>query len=317
MYYFGIDLGGTNISAALVDENFNIISKKRYKTMIPTTKEVLCDKMANLTFEILNEYEGIIDKIPFIGIGCPGNVNPKNGEVRFLPNLFIENWKIKSMMEERLKKRVYIENDANLAAYGEYIAGAAIGTRSAITITIGTGIGGGIILDGKIYSGFNHWGAEIGHMVIMHNGHKCNCGRRGCYEAYASATALAVATKEALKNDDRSSIMWEIIEGDINNVSPKTAFIGMKMNDSLATQVVNKYIEYLSVGIINIINIFQPEIICIGGGISNEGEYLINLIEDYIKNNSCMQVPENQTKICIAKLGNNAGIIGAACFGEM
>ena len=177
MYYFGIDLGGTNISAGLVDENYKIILKKSCKTNVPRSEAEVCDDMAGLFFEVISEAGVNSNEIPFVGIGSPGAVNKKSGVVEFANNLFFHNWDLQKMMENRLNKKVFIENDANVAAFGEFIAGAAKNTKSSITITIGTGIGSGIILDGEIYSGINYSAAELGHMVIVPNGRPCNCGR--------------------------------------------------------------------------------------------------------------------------------------------
>ena len=316
MYYFGIDLGGTNISAGLVDENYKIISKKSCKTNVPRSEAEICDDMAKLFFDILTETGVTSEQISSVGIGSPGAVNKKSGVVEFANNLFFHNWNLQKMMENRLNKKVFIENDANVAAFGEFIAGAAQNTKSSITITIGTGIGSGIILDGKIYDGINYNAAELGHMVIVPNGRLCSCGRRGCFEKYASASGLILTTKEYLKNTSKSdTIIWSLIENNINNVSARTAFTAMKSGDVLGEKIVNEYCEYLSLGIVNIINIFQPEIICIGGGVCNEGDLLLAPIRKVIEKERYSKYAKEQTKLCSALLGNDAGIIGAALLG--
>lgn len=318
MYYFGIDLGGTNISAGLVDENYKVILKKGCKTEVPRPESEICDDMIDLIYEILNETGVSPDEIPFIGIGSPGSVNKDTGVVEFSSNLFFHNWQLKEMIRERAKKDVFIENDANVAAYGEFIAGSAKGAKSAIVITIGTGIGSGIILDGKIYSGINYNGAEVGHMVISPDGRPCNCGRNGCFERYASATGLILTTKEALVNTDKNdTIIWDIIKNDINNVSARTAFTAMKKGDKLGKEIVDEYCKYLSLGLVNIINIFQPEIVCIGGGVCKQGDWLLDPIRKYVKKERYSRYAKKQTKICKATLGNDAGIIGAAFLGKM
>lgn len=318
MYYLGIDLGGTNISAGLVDENYNIILKEECKTKIPRSESEICDDMVSLIYKILDKTEVSLSDVPFIGIGSPGSVNKKTGIVEFASNLFFHNWKLKNMIRERIKKDIFIENDANAAAYGEFIAGSAKGVKSAIIITIGTGIGSGIILDGKIYGGINYTAAEVGHMVISPDGRSCNCGRKGCFERYASATGLILTTKEALINTYKNdTIIWDIIEHDINNVDAKTSFTAMKKGDKLGKQIVDKYCKHLSLGLVNIINIFQPEVICIGGGICREGDLLLNPIREYIKKERYSKYATKQTKIYKATLGNDAGIIGAAFLGKM
>ena len=273
--------------------------------------------MAGLFFDILTESGVTSEEISFVGIGSPGAVNKKSGIVEFANNLFFHNWNLQKMMKNRLNKKVFIENDANVAAFGEFIAGAAKNTKSSITITIGTGIGSGIILDGKIYNGINYSAAELGHMVIVPNGRLCSCGRRGCFEKYASANGLIFTTKEYLKNDsENDTIILSLINNDINNITARTAFTAMKFGDALGQKIVNEYCEYLALGIVNIVNIFQPEIICIGGGVCNEGDSLLNPIRKAIENERYSKYAKIQTKLCSASLGNDAGIIGAALLGR-
>ncbi len=251
-----------------------------------------------------------ISEITAMGIGSPGSVIPSKGIVATSNNLKFSNLPLCAMMKERLGVDFYIENDANAAAYGELLAGAGKGKKEFIAVTLGTGVGGGIIIDGKIFSGHNHFGAELGHMVIIHGGEKCGCGRKGCWEAYASASALIRQTKEAMENN-KDSIMWEIA-GSLDNVNGLTSFDGMRMGDKAAIEVVNKYVEYIAVGIIDIINIFQPEVICIGGGISKEGDTLLKPIKKYLDDGGYVTGVANHAEIKIAELGNDAGIIGAA-----
>lgn len=316
MYYFGIDLGGTNISAGIVDSNCNIILKKSCKTNIPRSKEEICNDMATLFFDILNETKISINEIPFVGIGSPGAVNRDSGVVEFANNLFFYNWDLKKMMEERLNKRVFIENDANAAAYGEFIAGSTKNASISMTITIGTGIGSGLIFNKQIYGGINNNAVELGHMVIIPNGRPCSCGRRGCFEKYASANALIFNTKEYLKSLKKNeTIIWSLIGNDIDNVDAKTAFLAMKKGDIIGEKIVNEYCRYLSLGIVNVINLFQPEIICIGGGICNEGNLLLDPIYKTVEKERYSVYATKQTRLCIASLGNDAGIIGAAFLG--
>ena len=205
----------------------------------------------------------------------------------------------------------YIENDANAAAYGEYIAGAGRGTNNFIAITLGTGVGGGVIIGGKLYSGSNYAGAELGHTVIEMSGEMCSCGRQGCWEAYASATALIRQTKQAMIKYP-NTVMWELCENDINKVNGKTSFDAMRKGDSAGTMVVNKYIEYVAVGVANNINIFQPEVLCIGGGISKEGENIVGPVRELLKGDNYARNLNKNAEIKTAQLGNDAGIIGAA-----
>lgn len=312
MYYIGIDIGGTNISIGIVDEEYNIIEKDRIKTNIPRKETEICDDIADLIFATLDKSGININNIGCIGIGSPGSVNIEKGIVEYSSNLYFHNWNLKKMIEDRIKKQIFIENDANAAAYGEYLAGGAKGANSAVVITIGTGIGSGIILNGEIYHGCNYNGAELGHMVIYKGGRDCACGRRGCFEQYASARGLINTTKYALCNYDKETLIWDLIDNNVENISARTAFKAMRLGDELGSKVVDTYISDLSYGLTNIINIFQPEVLCIGGGVSNEGDYLIKPVIENISKNRYSKNASKQTEINKAKLGNDAGIIGAA-----
>jgi glucokinase len=215
------------------------------------------------------------------------------------------------MLKDRTGFDFYLENDANAAAYGEFVAGAGKGTNNFMMITLGTGVGGGIIIDKKLYSGSNYAGAELGHVVISMDGEMCSCGRQGCWEAYASATALIRQTKQAMiKYPD--SIMWKICNDNINSVNGLTAFDAMRQGDKAGKAVVDKYINYIAVGIANNINIFQPDVICIGGGVSKEGDNLILPITEFVNGDNFARNIEKKALIKTADLGNDAGIIGAA-----
>ena len=190
MYYLGIDLGGTNIVAGVVDDDGKIVVKASCKTSVPRTMDAICDDMAAVAMSALENAGLTIADVQYIGIGAPGAVNSETGVIEFANNFGFHNWEIVNMMEQRLGTKIYVENDANAAAYGEFCVGAAKDANDAVMITLGTGVGGGIIVDGMIYSGSNYAGAEVGHTVIQHNGRLCTCGRRGCWEAYSSATGL-------------------------------------------------------------------------------------------------------------------------------
>lgn len=317
MYYVGIDLGGTNIVAGVVDENGTIIVKASCKTSTPRTMEAICDDMAAVALSAIESAGISKEDVPYVGIGAPGAVNSDTGVIEFANNFGFHNWEIVKMMKERLGIDIYVENDANAAAYGEYCVGAAKDANNAIVITLGTGVGGGIIIDGMIYSGSNYAGAEVGHMVIQHNGRLCTCGRRGCWEAYSSATGLINMTKEAISIQQAPQyLLYKLVNGDQSKVDGKTAFDAAKQGDPLAQQVINMYIDYLGCGLVNIINIFQPEILCIGGGISREGDYLLKPLQQIIERDRYTKHNDNQTKLCIAQLGNDAGVIGAAFLGK-
>ena len=311
MYRIGIDLGGTNIVAGLVDDNCKIIDKTHVKTALPQSPEGIVEKMSNLVFDLLKKTNTDISEVSFVGIGSPGAVNPETGVVIYANNLKFDNVPLGEMMKQKVGIDCYLQNDANAAAYGEYIAGSGKGTKNFVAVTLGTGVGGGIIVDGKIYSGSNFAGGELGHTVIDVNGIPCSCGRVGCYEAYASATALISQTK-AMMLLNYDSLMWDACGGDIDNVNGITAFAAMKKGDLAAKSVVNRYIYYVSAGLANILNTFQPEIICIGGGIANEGDGLINPLKKLLSYGNCAKKMMPMTNIRVATLGDDAGIIGAA-----
>lgn len=316
MYYLGIDLGGTNIVAGVVDEDGNIIVKVSCKTNAPRPEEEICNDMAAVALRALEEAGLTKNDVCFVGIGAPGAVNGETGVIEFSANFDSHNWEIVRMMEERLGGiKVLVENDANAAAYGEFLVGGAKDANDAVVITLGTGVGGGIIIDGMIYSGSNYAGAELGHMVIQKDGRQCGCGRRGCWEAYSSATGLINMTKEAIMANP-TSYLAQSINGDLNKVNGKTSFDAMRQGCPVGTAVVDEYINYLACGITNIINIFQPEILCIGGGISQEGDYLIKPLKHIIECERYTKHNEKQTQVCVATLGNDAGLIGAAFLGK-
>jgi len=312
-YYVGIDLGGTNIVAGVVDEEYNIISKASTKTNCPRPEKEIADDMAKMALEAVKKANLTIDDIEWIGVGTPGIANSSTGIIEYSNNLGFRNTPMVKYIQETIDKPVYIENDANAAAYGEFVAGAAKGARNAVCITLGTGVGGGIIIDGKIYSGSNFGGAEIGHTVIEVDGAQCSCGRKGCFEAYSSATGLIRMTKESMaQNPD--SYMNKMAE-ERGKVTARTSFDCMRAGDKYAKSVVDKYIKYLAAGITNTINIFQPDVLCIGGGVCNEGDPLLLPMKELVQKEVYTKNSEKNTKIVIAELGNDAGIIGAAFLG--
>ena len=317
MYYLGIDLGGTNIVAGVVDEDGNVIVKASCKTNVPRPQEAICDDMAAVAMKALESAGLTKNDINYVGIGAPGAVNASTGVIEFTNNFQFHNWEISRMMQERLDMEIYVENDANAAAYGEFVVGAAKDANDAVVITLGTGVGGGIIIDGMIYSGSNYAGAELGHIVIQHGGRQCTCGRKGCWEAYSSATGLINMTKEAIINPyNRNSILYQMIDGDTTKITGKTAFDAMEKGCEIGKAIVDAYISYLGCGIVNIINIFQPEILCIGGGVSNQGDNLLLPLKKIIEAERYTKHNDKQTQVCLCQLGNDAGIIGAAFLGK-
>ncbi len=317
MYYIGIDLGGTNIVAGVVDEHYNIVGKGKLKTRLPRPQDEILAELSEAAKLAIEDAGVLSSDIEWVGVGSPGTVNSDTGVVEYANNLAFKRADIRSAVESALKLPCFVANDANAAAYGELCAGAGKGVSNFIAITLGTGVGGGVIIDGKMLTGFNHAGGELGHMSICADGLPCNCGNIGCLEAYASATALIRRTKEAMEAD-KASKLWEAAGGDIQNVSARTAFDAMRMGDDAAKSVVDNYIKYLAAGVVSFINVFQPEIICIGGGVSHEDEkYLLNPLCKMVSSRSYGGDLSEQTKIMTATLGNDAGIIGAAMLGKL
>ena len=309
-YYIGIDLGGTNIVAGVVDENYQILTKASVKTNLPRPEQEIAADMAAVARQAAEEAGLSLDQIEWVGVGTPGIANSATGIIEYSNNLGFCNTPMVQYLEEALGRPAFIENDANAAAYGEYVAGAAKGATHAVCITLGTGVGGGIIIDGKIYCGSNFGGAEIGHTVIDVNGPMCSCGRKGCFEVFSSATGLIRMTKEALAAHPESAMKDE------ERITGRTAFNYMRAGDETAKQVVDDYIRYLAAGITNTINIFQPDVLCIGGGVCNEGDPLLLPMKEIVKKEVYTRNSPKNTEIVIAKLGNDAGIIGAAFLGN-
>ncbi len=316
MYYIGIDLGGTNIAVGIVDESFKIVKKGSTPTLVNRDPELIIADMGKLCLELLAETGIGLEEVVCAGIAAPGSVNPRTGIIEYANNLPFLRFPIADTLRKYLPvRKVFLENDANAAALGEAVGGAAKGKRLSVMITLGTGVGGGVIIDGKIYSGFNYAGAELGHTVIEYNGRQCSCGRKGCFEAYASATALVSMTKEKLAAC-KDTLMWEMCGNDINKADARIAFAAMKKGDRAGKEVVDMYISYLACGITNMINIFQPEVLLIGGGVCNEKDYLLKPLTEIVNADQYTRNQAVKTEIKIAALGNDAGIVGAAALGR-
>ncbi len=317
MYRLGIDLGGTNIATAVVDENYNIVGRAKVKTDAHRPPNEICDSIAYAAKEAIKAAGLKIEDIASAGIGTPGSVIPSEGMVTYANNFTgFNNLPLCAMLKERLGIDIYIDNDANAAAYGEYIAGAGVGTKDFIAVTLGTGVGGGIILGGKMLLGCNFAGGELGHTVLHLDGEQCTCGRKGCFEAYASATALIRQTKRAM-DENKDSIMWKLTEKAGGKVSGRTAWDAMRAGDKAGEDVVNNYCRYVAEGVCNIMNIFQPDLLCIGGGIAGEKENLTGPVNKIVRENIYTKATETKDRICVAKLGNDAGIIGAAFLDQL
>ena len=317
MYTIGIDLGGTNIVASVVDDDYNIIGTSKTPTNSPRSADEIFDDIADVCEEAVKTAGLTMEDIDSVGMGTPGTVN-QDGVIEFANNLAFNNVPARTMLAKRINKpeeKVFIENDANCAALGEAYAGCGNGAKDFVAVTLGTGVGSGVIIGGKIVNGVNYAGGECGHMVIVVDGEQCSCGRKGCWEAYASATALIRQTKKAME-EYPDSLMHKLAKEE-GKVSGRTAFDAMRLGDIAGIKVVDDYIKYVACGLINIVNALQPEIICIGGGICNEGETLMKPLRRFVQSERYSIHSKIQTKIVKAELGNDAGVIGAALLGAV
>lgn len=309
MYYIGVDLGGTNLAAAVVTGDGKILSRTSVST--PHGADRIADVMAATVRQAAAEAGLSLHAAASVGIGSPGIANPETGAVEYSNNLHFSNTPIAPMLSERLEGMpVYLENDAKAAALGEYAAGAGRGCRSMVVITLGTGVGCGVIQDGRLLVGHNYAGAELGHFVMVMDGEPCTCGRRGCFEAYCSATALIRQTRRAMQAHPES-LLWQVA-GSLDAVNGRTVFDAREMGDPAAEEVFQFYVRALACGLTSVVNIFQPELLCIGGGICAQGETLLAPVREILDREDYARASAHRTKLVTAQLGNDAGLIGAA-----
>ncbi len=309
-YYAGIDFGGMSAKAGLFDENGKLLAKDSVKTSKEDGYAVTVAKMAQLV-RTLGEAKKV--KVSAVGIGSPGIIDGKEGVV---VNWFNYGWSDKPLardLSEKLGVPVCLTNDANAAALGEAKFGAGKNYEDSVFITLGTGVGSGIVLGGKVFEGSHGAGAEVGHMVVEVGGIPCPCGRRGCFEQYASASALIRDTKRAMF-EHKNSLLWTLVGGDPENVDGKTAFAAARENDAAAKQVVKNYIMYLGEGVLNLVNIFRPQAVVIGGGVSNEGEALLQPLRRYVSERLLVDCERVPLAINRAALGSDAGMYGACAL---
>ncbi len=316
MYYIGIDLGGTNIAAGITDNHYTLICKGKTPTLAHRHADELVADMATLCQKLVSEAGLTFADIAAIGVAVPGAFDPANGIVKCCNNIKMNQYPLADKLRALLPvEKICLDNDANAAALAEAKIGAGKGCDDFVMVTLGTGVGGGIVIGGKLYSGFNFVGGELGHMVIQYGGRACSCGQRGCWEAYSSATALTKMTKEKMA-ECPESLMWTLCEGHLENANPRTAFDAAKQGDKAGDEVVKTFIEYLACGLVNMVNIFQPQVLCIGGGLCGEGDYLLLPLKDLVDRNQYgANAHDDKTVLKIAELGNDAGIIGAAALG--
>ena len=311
-YCIGVDLGGTNIAVGLVRLDAKAIVRQfSIKTKAPRSCESISRDITDVAKKLCYK-EGIrLSDVAWVGIATPGIV--KDGVVVEAYNLYWRNAELGKVLSELTKKPTYVANDANAAAYAEATWGSGKGAKALVAFTLGTGVGGGIVIDGKIWEGINGFAAEMGHTVLVPGGRSCVCGKRGCLEAYCSATAFVKETKRIMRLYPES-LMWQEVEGDVERVRGRTAFKGMEAGDKYAKLVVDGFIDYLAIAVENVINIFQPDVVTIGGGMSREGETILAPLRERVFHKT-FGIDGVRTKLVAAEFKNDAGIIGAALLG--
>ena len=308
MYRIGIDLGGTNIAVGVVNENYEIVAHHSVPTGASRPAEDVIRDMGDAVEAVLVKAGVSIDQCESMGIGSPGTCDSEQGVVARAYNLGWFDVPVCAMLHERFGIPVRLSNDANCAALAETVAGAAIGCENMVLITLGTGVGGGIIIDGKIYAGMRSAGAELGHMLLVLDGEPCTCGRKGCWETYASATALIRQAKKAAAEHPESLL------AQAEEITGLAVFQAADKGDAVAQAVIDQYCVYVAAGFTDLVNSLAPEMILLGGGISRQGERILAPMREYVMNNCFGQKDGAIPVIKAAALGNEAGIIGAAAL---
>lgn len=314
MYYIGIDVGGMSIKGGIVDENGKMYAKASVVTDPQQSSDDNVKDIAGLCAKIIDEAGLSAKDIKAFGMGVPGTVNSNNGEISYTCNINFRNYNFQKEFKKYYSFWAVVGNDADCAVLGEVTFGENKGVKNAVIVTLGTGVGTGTLIDGKLLTGFRGAGGEGGHMVIKVGGEKCGCGRRGCWEAYASASALIRDTKKAIEKSPESLLAKEAQEE--GEISGKTAFNAAKKGDKTAITVVNRYLKYVGEGLVNIGNLIRPEIIFIGGGVSNEGDYVIEKLQKFVNKYSYGGRRNPKIQIKKATLKNDAGILGAAALAK-
>lgn len=313
MVRIGIDLGGTNIAAGLVNEQRQIIDRVSIKTCAPRPAEAMADDMAALVRSLMERNGLSMRDVEAVGLGVPCTANEENGHMEDANNLGFDDVPMADMLETRLGRPIYMGNDANVAAWGEYLAGGYT-ESSMLMVTLGTGIGGGIILNRRLWLGDNFAAGEFGHMTLHMGGEKCTCGRHGCFEAYGSASAL-VAQARARMAQDQKTVLWQMCGGCAEHIEAKDVFAGRALGDRACVELIDRYTTYLAEGISGLINVFQPALVCVGGGVSHAGEALLAPLREKTAERICSKNAKRNARIVLARLGNDAGILGAALLG--
>ncbi len=305
--YIGIDIGGMTIKGIIIDKKGEVYCQGNIVTGWQDGGEGMCRNIRELTEDMLKRGNIAREDVSGVGVGCPGMIDSKNGVVVFAGNLNLRNFPLADTLEEYLGFKVKVTNDANAAALGEAKFGAGKDYRDSILITLGTGVGGGIIIDDKLFEGYKSAGAEMGHMVIVEGGESCTCGRKGCFEAYSSATALMKKTREVMEANPDSA-MWRSYN--LETVSGKTPFDYPE--DKAANEIIDWYVKYLACGICNLANIFRPQVVMLGGGVSEQGERLTKPLQARVDAQIFGGTKFAPVKVVKATLGSRAGAFGAA-----
>ncbi len=310
-YYLGIDLGGTNIAAGIIDEHYHFIAQHKRPTLADRPFADIMKDMADAALAVIAEAKLTLKDFDSIGLGVPSSINPVTRNVIFANNLGWWDTDVIGEFKKHIDIPVFIANDADCAALGEALAGAAKGYDCVLLLTLGTGVGGGVIMNGQIFNGGDHYGSELGHSTLVLDGFPCTCGRNGCLEAYASVTGLIRETIEAIAADPHT-LMRALCENNIDKVNGRTAFTAAKQGDASGQKVVDRYIYYLANGISSFVSIFSPNAVILGGGVSNEGENLLVPVRKIVAETMYGAGVKEPPAILKAALGNEAGIIGAA-----
>ena len=314
MLYIGIDLGGTGIKAGVVDEQGNILYKDSCPTGVERGYAAVIRDMAQIALTVARKTSHEMSEMKAIGIGIPGIMDQRTGIVPFCTNLAWHDVPIIEEMKQYTDLPVYVDNDATVAGLAESVKGVSAGTKDSVFVTLGTGVGGGVIMNGKVFSGAHGVASEIGHMVTVAGGLPCTCGKRGCWERYASATALIRAGRVLCAEKPNCPLM-KAVDGDIRTITAKDVIDLAMEGDEDCTKIFENYIYHLVVGLTNLINVYDPEVIVLGGGVSHCGDFLLNAVRSLLPKYVFFKTMP-YARVELAKLTNDAGIIGAAMLGR-
>ena len=311
--YLGIDVGGTSAKAGVVDSEGKILYKSSCPTGIERAFEAIVADMADLCKRVVQESGHSMEEIQSVGVGIPGEQSPETGLVALCNNLGWHDVPLMGTLKKLLGKPVYVDNDANVAALAESWAGVSKDVKSSVLVTLGTGVGGGIVFNRSVYPGAHGVGGEIGHMVVVVDGEPCNCGQRGCWEKYSSATALIRMGRECIQKKPDCPLAQAV--KDVSNLNAKAVLDLAKQGDPDCLEIFHTYVRFVCIGLSNLISILDPDMFVLGGGVSYAGEFLLNAIRAELpKYLYCPAIPHAQVEL--ATLGNDAGIIGAAMLGR-